>query len=102
MDSELIRVIEAAILFGGVAAIFLAVLRYRTTSQTILAQKELIETLSKQVDELRTLHIDNEKAISKLQGQVDVYKEIPLSKIATSLDNLDKSQLEIVKLIKKG
>lgn len=95
------KTIEIVIVVAGIAAIFWAVFKNGTTTTTIKAQRELIDTLTNQVKELRTLHIDNEKAISKLQGQVDVYKELPLSELATSMKSMAETQERILKHLKK-
>lgn len=86
---DLIRLAEGIIVLAGIAAVVYAVFKNQTVKQTIQSQKELIETLKVQVDELRTLHIDNEKAIAKLSGQLEVYKEIPLKEISKSLNSID-------------
>ena len=101
-SSELVKLIEGLIVIGGVAALVFAVFKSQTTKQTVISQKELIETLSAQVSELRTLHIENEKAISRLSGQVEVYKELPLADLAKSMNKIAITQAEILTQLKKG
>lgn len=98
---EIIKLVEGLVVIAGIASIFYAVFKNATVKATIQSQKELIDTLTNQVRELRTLHIENEKAISKLSGQVEVYKEIPLSELASSMKSMAETQAVILKLLKK-
>jgi type II secretory pathway pseudopilin PulG len=98
---ELVKLIEGLIVVSGVAAIVFAVFKNSTVKATIQSQKELIETLTTQVSELRTLHIDNEKAIAKLSGQVEVYKELPLTELANSMKSISETQSKILESISK-
>lgn len=75
--NEVVKQLEGLVVITSVVGIIFALLKTGTTKATIQSQKELIETLTTQVNELRNLHIENEKAISELQGQVSVYKELP-------------------------
>lgn len=86
---ELLKLVEGIVVIVGVAAIVYSVFKNQTVKATIASQKELIETLTGQVNELRTLHANNEKAIAHLSGQVGVYKELPLQEIAKSLQVLE-------------
>lgn len=97
--NEITRILEGTVVFAGIAAIFYAVFKNSTVKETIRNQKELIELLTTQVNELRTLHLENEKAIAKLSGQIDVYKEIPLKDISTSLKTISENQGKILELI---
>lgn len=100
--NDLAKTIEAIIVIVGVAALVWAIFKNQTVRATIVSQKELIDTLTAQVSELRTLHIENEKAISRLSGQVEVYKELPLTQIANSMESIAKNQQEIIRILKKG
>lgn len=99
---EIVKLIEGTVVVAGIAAIFFAVFKDKTTRAIITQQKDLIDTLSAQVGELRTLHMDNEKAISRLEGQVEVYKELPLSKIATAMEQITLTQGKILKELEKA
>lgn len=101
-NTEFFKLIEGLIVIGGVAGLVFAVFKSQTVRQTVTSQKELIETLSIQVSELRTLHIENEKAISRLSGQVEVYKELPLADLAKSMQEIANTQAEILNQLKKG
>jgi hypothetical protein len=98
---DLVKITEGLIVIAGIGAVFYAVFKNSTVKATIQSQKELIETLTTQVAELRTLHIENEKAISELKGQVSVYKELPLGMIAESIENILITQKQILTLLKK-
>jgi hypothetical protein len=80
----------------AVIAIAVVYVRSRIPKQTIEEQGKLIaalqlriETMAEENKSLYQKHIDNEKAISDLQGQIKVYKELPLKDIALSLKALE-------------
>lgn len=82
-----------AIAILGIAFIYI---RSRIPKQTIEEQGKLITALQLRIENLDTenklmyqKHIDNEKAIADLQGQIKVYKELPLKDIAMSLKVLE-------------
>ena len=102
LADETIKLIEGLVVLTGIGAVVFSVFKNQTVRTTIQSQKELIETLSTQISELRTLHIENEKAISKLQGQVEVYKELPLSEMAHSMRELAVTQKQILSIIKNN
>lgn len=52
--------------------------------------KERVEILEKEREDAREQHIENQRAISNLEGQLNTYKEIPLKSIASSLEALPK------------
>jgi hypothetical protein len=99
--NEVVKQLEGLVVITSVVGIIFALLKTGTTKATIQSQKELIETLTAQVNELRNLHIENEKAISELQGQVSVYKELPLNQLSTSMAEIAKAQKDILRLLKQ-
>jgi len=99
--NEIVKLLEGLIIITSVVGIIFALLKTGTTKATIQSQKELIETLTAQVNELRNLHIENEKAISELHGQVSVYKELPLNQLSTSMAEIAKAQKDILRLLKQ-
>ena len=99
--NEVVKQLEGLVVITSVVGIIFALLKTGTTKATIQSQKELIETLTTQVNELRSLHIENEKAISELQGQVSVYKELPLNHLSTSMAEIAKAQKDILRLLKQ-
>jgi hypothetical protein len=92
--NELIRLAEGILVIAGIAGVVYAVFRSQTTKQTISSQRDLIDTLTLQIRELRTLHEENSKEIARLTGQVEVYKEIPLKDLA-------ETNREILKILKE-
>jgi hypothetical protein len=94
-----------------VGAFILAVvyIKSRLPKETIEQQGKLIATLQARQDEmisenrsLRDLHIENQKAIADLQGQIKVYKELPLVDIARSLKALENLPKEFDRISKKN
>lgn len=105
MFDTTIETAQSLIVLAGVAAIVYSVFKNSTVRATITSQKDLIETLTVQVNELRKLHKENEKSIQELKGQVSVYKELPLADLAQTMKNMSKQQeatLAMLKEIKKG
>lgn len=96
-----------------ISAFFLIVssiiyLKSQLPKQTIANQKELIETYEKRLKALedqaeldKKQHLENVKAIAELQGQLKVYKEIPLQQIADSMKELSATNKKILTLIKE-
>lgn len=64
--------------------------------------KERVEILEKEREFARQQHIENQKALSNLEGQLSTYKEIPLKSIAKSLDELSKSNGKILSRLEKS
>lgn len=85
-----------------VGVIVLAVLyvRSRLPKQTIEQQAQLIESLQARVQDLEKGHVNNERVIAELTGQLKVYKEIPLEEIAKSLKNLENLPEKIEQVLK--
>ena len=95
----------------GVSSIFLIVssilaLKSKLPKQTIDNQKDLIETYEKRLKALedqaeldKKQHIENVKAIAELQGQIKVYKELPLQQIADSMKQLTDTNSKILRLL---
>lgn len=87
-----------------ISAFFLIVssiiyLKSQLPKQTIQNQKELIETYEKRLKALedeekanKKQHIENVKAIADLQGQIKVYKELPLQSLADSMKEIANTQ----------
>lgn len=90
-------VIVGAEIIAGVIITALFV-RSRIPKETIEQQGKLIEALTARQTELINAHVTNEKAISELQGQIKVYKELPLQQIANSLKMLETLPAEFEKI----
>lgn len=66
-------------------------------------RKENRELIERERDESRKQHLENQKAIANLEGQLATYKDIPLKSIAQSLETLPKlvsSNEEILETLK--
>ncbi len=75
------------------------VLRSRVKTENLKDLKERVEILEKEREYARTQHIENQKAIANLEGQLATYREIPLKSIAHSLDELSISNGRILKVL---
>lgn len=98
-------------LIGGTLVYF----RSRIPQQNVANLTALTNTYEKRIraleDELKDNHkvqLQNISAISDLQGQVKVYKELPLQELATgitkvsdSIKEVSKSNIEILNQLKK-
>lgn len=87
-------IISVEIIVGALLA-FLYI-KSRLPKETIEQQTKLIaalegriKTMEDENKEQLKKHIENEKAIAALQGQIAVYKELPLQDIAKSLKALE-------------
>lgn len=94
---------------GSVLALF-----SRIPKQTIQNQKDLIETYEKRLKALedqaledKKQHIENVRAIADLQGQIKVYKELPLQEMASAMQEISRvnkgiadSNTEILRTLK--
>lgn len=76
------------------------VLRSRVKTENLKDLKERVEILEKEREFAREQHVENQKAISNLEGQLSTYKEIPLKQIAASLDKLSESNHNILDALK--
>lgn len=106
--------------FIGVAVLAIIYIRSRIPKETITQQGLLIEALQKRLDEsieenkqnleryreneriMAEKHLQNERAIADLQGQIKVYKELPLQDIAKSLKALEVLPKEFDRISKQN
>jgi len=98
---EIQIIIVGAEIMAGVIITALFV-RSRIPKETIEQQGKLIEALTARQTELINAHVTNEKAISELQGQIKVYKELPLQQIANSLKMLETLPAEFERISNKS
>lgn len=103
---EIQTVIFGAEVIVGAMLAFLY-LKSRLPKETIKQQSEVITALEKRITvmefdnkEQLKKHIENEKAIAELQGQIKVYKELPLQDIAKSLKALETLPQEFERITK--
>lgn len=93
---DLIRDLVAfSALIGGAVLILMS----KVKTDNLNDLKERVEILEKEREESRHQHIENQKAIANLEGQLATYKEIPLKQIANSLDKLSQSNGKILKVL---
>ncbi|CAB4183069.1 hypothetical protein UFOVP1439_56 [uncultured Caudovirales phage] len=102
--------IEPISIIGYISLIIGSILALasRIPKQTITNQKELIETYEKrlkaledQKEEDRKQHIENVKAIAELQGQINVYKELPLQQMADTMREIAQTNKKILEIVSK-
>lgn len=77
----------------GVAGAF-TIIFSRVKTENLSDLKDRVEILEKEREEARQQHIENQKAIANLEGQLATYKEIPLKSIANSLEELTRNSKE--------
>jgi len=75
------------------------VVKSKVKDQNLKDLKDRVDILEKERDEARTQHLENQKAIANLEGQLKTYKEIPLKQIATSLSELYTSNSRILAVL---
>ena len=100
-----------ALVVGSILAVF-----SRIPKQTIsnyeklsVAQEKRIKALEDQKERDREQHIEQVKAIAELQGQIKVYKELPLQEMALAMQEISRvnkgiadSNTEILKTLKNS
>ena len=100
--TDIEKIIEGTIVMAGIAAVFFAVFKDKTTRAIIDQQRELISAQKERLDLLEQQHIENARAIGELQGEVNAYKKIPLEKIAKSIEQIAITNQAIYKAVSKG
>jgi septal ring factor EnvC (AmiA/AmiB activator) len=83
----------------ALAAVAFYVVRSKIKDENLKDLKERVEILERERDEARVQHVENQKAIANLEGQLSTYKEIPLKQIAESLQELSKSNEKILTVL---
>lgn len=66
----------------------------RVKTENLADLKDRVELLEREREEARKQHIENQKAIANLEGQLASYKEIPLKSIAESLKDITQTVKE--------
>ena len=83
----------------GYVAGALTIIFSRIKSENLKDLQQRVDILEAERKQSQEQHLENQKAIANLEGQLNTYKEIPLSKIAVSLESLDKSNAKILKVL---
>lgn len=76
--------------YAGYVIGAVVILASKTKTDNIKDLMDRVQILEKERENAREQHIDNQKAIANLEGQLSTYKEIPLKSIAQSLEALPK------------
>ena len=87
--------------FGALVAGAVLILMSKVKTDNLNDLKERVAILEQEREEARKQHVENQKAIAHLEGQLATYKEIPLKSIAKSLDELSKSNGKILSRLEK-
>jgi len=99
VNINLIRdILGYASLVGG--SILILMSKVKTDNLNDL--KDRVAILEKEREEARRQHLDNQKAIANLEGQLKTYKEIPLQQISNSLVELSNSNSKILSVLQKS
>lgn len=98
--------ISTAITISGYIALAMGAalsLMSKVKNDNLSDLKDRVDILEKELKYAHNQHVDNQKAISNLEGQLQTYKEIPLKSIASSLEALPRimeSNTQILKTLK--
>jgi phage pi2 protein 07 len=74
----------------------------RVRNQNYKDLKDRVKILEDDRKAAITQHLENQKAISNLEGQLSTYKEVPLKSISESLKALTKSNQNIENILSKS
>lgn len=98
--------ISTAITISGYLALAIGAalsLMSKVKNDNLSDLKDRVDILEKELKYAHNQHVDNQKAISNLEGQLQTYKEIPLKSIASSLEALPRimeSNTQILETLK--
>ena len=100
-----------ALAVGSILALFSRLPKQTITNyeQLTVAQEKRIAALEEQSKVDHKNHLENIKAIADLQGQIKVYKELPLQEMATAMQRISevnetiaRSNEQILKTLNKS
>lgn len=92
------NILGLIMLVGGA----ILILASKVKSDNLADLKDRVAILETEREEARKQHIENQKAIANLEGQLSTYKEIPLKQIAQSLTELSKSNDKILNVLENS
>ena len=78
------------------------ILGSKVKTENLKDLKDRVELLEKERETSKEQHIENQKAISNLEGQLATYKQIPLVSIADSLKEIGTSNRLILARLDKS
>jgi len=87
----------AALVLGAIL-----ILKSKVKTDNLSDLKQRVEILEKEREYAREQHLENQKAIASLEGQLKTYKDIPLKEIADSLKNLSRSEDHILERLEEN
>ena len=100
--TELLQILGVILAVGAGAAILIGNVFYVLRSQTGKIQKEQLQQLKVEVATCEAKHQNSQKDIHRLQGQIDVLKDIPLKDINRDISSISKSNKEILDTLRNS
>lgn len=98
--AETLQILGVVLAVGAGAAILIGNVFYVLRSQTGKIQKEQLIQLKAEIATCEAKHQDSRKDIHRLQGQIDVLKDIPLKDINRDIANISKTNKQILDTLK--
>lgn len=98
--TELLQILGVVLAVGAGAAILIGNIFYVLRSQTGKIQKEQLIQLKAEIATCEAKHQNSQKDIHRLQGQIDVLKDIPLKDINRDIANISKTNKQILHTLK--
>lgn len=98
--TELLQILGTVLAVGAGAAILIGNIFYVLRSQTGKIQKEQLHQLKEEIATCEAKHQNSQKDIHRLQGQIDVLKDIPLKDINRDIANISKTNKQILDTLK--
>ena len=99
--TELLQILGVVLAVGAGAAILIGNVFYVLRSQTGKIQKEQLIQLKAEIATCELKHIDSQKDIHRLQGQIEVLQNIPLKDIRDSLQAIAVTNGQILEATNK-
>lgn len=97
--AETLQILGVVLAVGAGAAILIGNVFYVLRSQTGKIQKEEIAILREEIAMCESKHQESQKDIHRLQGQIDVLKDIPLKDINKDIGSIKKTNEKILKTL---
>lgn len=99
MDNNTVTIVRDIVAYVSLVAGSVLILKSKVKTDNLKDLRERVDILEAERTNAREQHIENQKAISNLEGQLKTYKEIPLKSIAKSLELLDNSNNKILEAL---
>lgn len=99
MISEIFQISGIVIAVCVGISVLIGNVYYVIRSKNSKIQKEEIAILREEIAMCESKHQDSQKDISRLQGQIDVLKDIPLKDINQDIGNIKKTNEKILKTL---